>query len=184
MNHTAQYIAFLRGINVGGHKKVLMAELRKRMEALGFVQVITILNSGNVIFTASDSEEGSLETKIAQELEKFFGFSVPVLVRKAEAVAHLLEANPFQEIEVTKDTRLYVSFLKEGPSTLPTLPWATEDNSYRILEVKDGVVCSVLDLSLTQTIKGMEALEQLFGKNITTRNWNTLLRVAKKLVLR
>ncbi len=176
-----QYIAFLRGINVGGHKKVPMAELRKRMEALGFAQVITILSSGNVIFTASDSEEITLEADIAKELEQSFGFPIPVLVRKAETVAHLLESNPFQEIKVTKDMRLYVSFLKEEPPNLPTLPWANEDSSYRILEVKDRIVCSVLDLSITQTTKGMEALEQQFGKDITTRNWNTLLRIAKKL---
>ena len=181
MNSTTQYIAFLRGINVGGHKKVPMAELRKRMEALGFVQVITILNSGNVIFNASEREEGSLEAGIAKKLKQSFGFPIPVLIRKAETVAHLLEANPFQEIEVTKDIRLYISFLKEEPSNLPTLPWANEDGSYRILQVKGRAVCSVLNLSATQTTEGMKVLEQLFGKNITTRNWNTLLRISKKL---
>ncbi|MEM6841093.1 MAG: DUF1697 domain-containing protein [Bacteroidota bacterium] len=181
MNNTNQYIAFLRGINVGGHKKVPMADLRKRIETLGFTQVTTILNSGNVIFSAPEGEKVTLEAAIAKDLERFFGFPVPVLVRRAEVISHLLEADPFQNIEVTKDIRLYVSFLKEEPFTPITLPWSTEDSSYRILEVKDRAVCSVLDLSVTQTPKGMEALEQLFGKNITTRNWNTLVRITKKL---
>lgn len=180
MSYT-RYIAFLRGINVGGHKKVPMVDLRKRMEALGFTQVITILNSGNVIFSSSKNEEAKLEKIIAKDLDHFFGFPIPILIRRAEIVTHLLEINPFKGIEVTKDIRLYVSFLKDKPSNDLTLPWATKDGSYRILEVKDREVCSVLDLSVTQTTKGMEALEQLFGNNITTRNWNTLLRITKKL---
>ncbi|WKN41713.1 DUF1697 domain-containing protein [Tunicatimonas pelagia] len=181
MNHTNQYIAFLRGINVGGHKKVPMADLRKQVEALGFTQVVTILNSGNVIFSTAESKEDTLEKMIAEDLKQSFGFPVPVLVRSAAVITHLLEANPFQNIEVTKNIRQYVSFLKEEPSNDLTLPWTTEDDSYRIFDIRDRTVCSLLDLSVTQTTKGMGALEQLFGKNITTRNWNTLLRIANKL---
>jgi uncharacterized protein (DUF1697 family) len=181
MNLTIPYVAFLRGINVGGHKKVPMAELREQMAAMGFTPIITILNSGNILFQTSEEDEQAIETTIAQELASHFGFSIPVMVRRAEVISGLLQRNPFQAIGVTKEIRLYVSFLKDKPSSDLTLPWTSEDGSFRILEVKDRMVCSVLDLSVTKTPKGMDALEQLFGKQITTRNWNTLLRIGKKL---
>jgi len=181
MNDLAQYVVFLRGINVGGHKKVPMAELRQRMEALGFTQVVTILNSGNVIFQATEEDEQVVEATIAQELTSHFGFPIPVMSRRAEAISDLLQRNPFHAIEVTKEIRLYVSFLKTKPSPGLTLPWTSEDGSFRILEAKDRIVCSLLDLSVTTTPEGMNVLEQLFGKDLTTRNWNTLQRIAKKL---
>ncbi|MEM9676159.1 MAG: DUF1697 domain-containing protein [Cyclobacteriaceae bacterium] len=181
MDQAIAYVALLRGINVGGHKKVPMAELRARLEALGFTQVITILNSGNVIFRTTTEKERVLESTVTEQLASHFGFSIPVLVRQAEAINTIIQRDPFQDVEVTKDTRLYVTFLPETSTADLTLPWTSEDGSFRILEIQDNMVCSVLDLSVTKTPKGMEALEKLFGKQITTRNWNTLLRIADKL---
>lgn len=175
------YVALLRGINVGGHHKVPMAELRKEMEKLGYKKIITLLNSGNVIFEAYDENIEELEETISKHLEKVFGFPVPVLIRKSEEIIHLVKNNPFKNIEVTKNTRLYISFLKQTPETRLDLPWISDDNSYKILEIRDRTICSVLDLSATKTPKGMDALEKLFGKDITTRNWNTINRIAGKI---
>ena len=181
MDNLVQYVAFLRGINVGGHHKVPMADLRQRMAMLGFTEITTLLNSGNIIFSTVEGKISQLEKRIAHDLEQHFEFPVPVLVRRAEEIEELITAQPFSEVEVTKDTRLYVSFLKEDRPHDLSLPWTSEDRSFRILQIHNRIICSVLDLSVTKTPKGMDALEQLFGKNITTRNWNTLLRIAKKL---
>jgi len=78
-----KYVAFLRGINVSGHHKVPMAELRKELTKLGFTNVITLLNSGNVIFESSSDDAELLEKTIAEHLEKVFGFQIPVLIRNA-----------------------------------------------------------------------------------------------------
>lgn len=174
------YIALLRGINVGGHHKVPMAELRKTMEQLGFTKVITLLNSGNVIFDAS-GEEAALEEQLAARLEKEFGFPIPVLLRTDNEILQLHNSRPFEKIEVTPDTRLYVSFLKQTPERQVSLPWTSEDGSYRIISIEGRAICSVLDVSVTNTPKGMDAVEQLFGKTITTRNWNTIERIAGKM---
>lgn len=181
MNDTQTYVALLRGINVGGHHKVPMADLRKEMGKMGYKKVITLLNSGNVIFDGTSGLEVKLENEIAAHLEKVFGFAIPILIRRAEEIIELIDHNPFENIEVTKDIRLYVTFLKEMPEKKLPLPWISEDQSFRILEIRNRTICSVLDLSGTKTVKGMEALEQLFGKNITTRNWNTLNRIAEKM---
>lgn len=168
-----QYVAFLRGINVGGHHKVPMADLQSELEKLDFKNVVTFLNSGNILF---ESKESDLENKISESLEKRFDFPVPVIVKKAETIVDLVKNNPFQQFKVTKEHRLYVTFLRkeaESPSESP-------DNSFRIIGKDNNMVFSVLDLSVSRTVKAMEVLEKFFGKDITTRNWNTIERIAKK----
>lgn len=110
MSKNNKYIFLLRGINVGGHHKVPMAELRKEITKLGFENVITLLNSGNVIFDSFLSQDEELEKVITSHLEKIFGFPIPVLLRKSEVILDLIKNNPFAQIAVTKDIRLYISF--------------------------------------------------------------------------
>jgi len=176
-----KYIALLRGINVGGHHKVPMQILQKELVNLDFANIITLLNSGNVIFETNLSGIDELEMSIAQNLENRFGFPVPVLIRKAEDILDMLNFDPFKNIDLTKDTRLYVSFLKQEPGTDIALPWISDDKSFQILAIKDKSVFSVLDLLNASSIKGMEILEKLFGKEITTRNWNTINKIIAKL---
>lgn len=176
-----QYIAFLRGINVGGHHKVPMAELRKEMERIGYSDIITILNSGNIIFIGHMENAEKLEKKIALHLEEHFKFPIPVVIRKTEEIHGLIEENPFKAIDVTKDIRLYISFLTNNPPSDLKIPYSTQDKSFRIITIIGNNIFSLLDLSKTKTVKGMEVLEKLFGKNITTRNWNTILRISEKL---
>jgi len=114
-----KYIAFLRGINVGGHHKVPMADLRIAFEEMGYAQIKTLLNSGNVIFNGPDEQTALLEARIASHLKNIFGFSIPVLIRKADDIQEIICNNPFKNIPVTKDVRLYVTFLKESPKEAP-----------------------------------------------------------------
>ncbi|MGB7392865.1 MAG: DUF1697 domain-containing protein [Pricia sp.] len=172
-----KYVGFLRGINVGGHHKVPMAELRSELEKMDFKNVATILNSGNILFEATGNK---LEEKISKRLETVFGFPVPTLVRNFETIAGISDNNPFAPIEVSKDIRFYVSFLKNDTNPELALPWKSGDGSYEIIEKRNSTVFSVLDLSVSKTPKAMEALEKLYGKDITTRNWNTIARILKK----
>lgn len=176
-----KYVAFLRGINVSGHHKVPMAELRSELEKLNCSNVVTILNSGNVIFDSSHEDIDSLEQLLSDHLEKKFTFSIPTLLRRSEVIHSLIEEAPFSRVEVTKDTRLYASFLSSDVSIDMDLPWSSDDHSYQILEYREKMVLSVLDLAISQTPKAMEALELRFGKGITTRNWNTIKRIGAKL---
>ena len=178
-----KYIAFLRGINVGGHHKVPMGELRTTMEKLGFEEVVTILNTGNILFNAIAKDVEQLEKTISEHLEKVFGFPIPTILRKWEMMEELLNSHPFEAEVMTKDTRLYVSFLKKEVETAFPLPWVNEDKSYKILEKRAKVVLSILDVSAFKTTKAMGILEKQFGKkNITTRNWKTIKRIEKKVL--
>ncbi|MFZ6663676.1 DUF1697 domain-containing protein [Peijinzhouia sedimentorum] len=177
----AKFIAFLRGINVGGNHKVPMQELKDILLNMGFENIITLLNSGNVIFEAKPTEIAELESQITQHLNSSFGFPIPVIIRSAENLKQLIQSDPFKGITVTKETRLYLSFLRKSPQTEIPLPWVSEDKSFRILKIDEANIISILDLSIGKTVKGMDDLEKLFGKDITTRNWNTILRIGEKL---
>ena len=177
----AKYVAFLRGINVGGHHKVPMKELKDILQNMGFKNIITLLNSGNVIFETNQAKISELESQIAQQLNSSFGFPIPVIIRSAENLKQLILSNPFSGIEITNETRLYISFLRNKPQTDLLLPWISEDKSFHILQIDGANIISVLDLGIGKTVKGMEALEKLFGKDITTRNWNTILRIGYKV---
>lgn len=177
-----KYIAFLRGINVGGHHKVPMADLRKEFELLGCENLVTILNSGNVIFDAEVGSLRTIEQKIEVHLEKVFGFPIPTIVRHSADMLDLYHSQPFKDVALTKDIRRYISFLKKDVESDLALPWTSPDQSYSILSKREGNILSVLDLSASKTPKAMEALEKNFGKQITTRNWNTIIRIEKKIV--
>lgn len=169
-----KYVAFLRGINVGGNKKVPMKELEKTLEKAGFEEVTTLLNSGNAVFD-SDEKPAAVTTKMESAIEKQFGFKVPVIVRTGPELEKLAESNPFKGIKVTEDMRLYVSFLTAPTRSDLKLPYLSPDKSFRILKVADRDIISVLDLSKgSGTVDAMAILEKAFGKNITTRNWNTV----------
>lgn len=177
----SSYIAFLRGINVGGHHKVPMADLRAELGSLGMENVVTLLNTGNVIFDAEEKNLPDLQQQIAAHLQETFGFSIPTILKTASMIRNLIEMAPFQEIDTSQTIRRYVSFLRAEPTKKISLPWRTEDRSFQILDIVDNSIISVLDLVVTGTPKGMEALEKRFGKEMTTRNWNTIVKVGKKL---
>jgi uncharacterized protein (DUF1697 family) len=176
MQSEEKYVAFLRGINVGGHHKVPMADLQSELRKINLKNIITLLNSGNVLF---ESNENDLENKISTHLEKVFGFQIPTIIRRAEMIIEMLNNNPFKDIEITQDIRLYVSFLKNESSDELTLPWKSADNSYEIIGITDNTIFSVLDVSISKTPEAMATLTKYFGKEITTRNWNTISRIRK-----
>jgi uncharacterized protein (DUF1697 family) len=173
----AKYVAFLRGINVGGNKKVPMAKLKSVLQEFGFQNVRTLLASGNVIFEFKKESLPSLTKKISATLDEAFGFIIPVILRNADEIEKIVESVPFKNIIVAKDTRLYVTFLSEDPKSNLKIPYYSTDKSFQILNIKDKTIFSVLDVSKTGTVDAMAILEKEFGKNITTRNWNTIVKI-------
>jgi uncharacterized protein (DUF1697 family) len=176
----AKYIAFLRGINVGGNKMVKMEDLKRAFEALKFQAVKTLLASGNVLFETTKGNGTDLGAKIAEKLKSAFGFEVGVLVRSIEALQRLADSKPFDKIKVTPQTRLYVTFLSEKPKIALKIPFKPADKDFRILRASKDELCIALTLSTsTQSVDLMAFLEKHFGKQITTRNWNTIEKILK-----
>lgn len=175
-----RYAVFLRGINVGGNKKVPMAELKKMLEKMGFADVKTLLASGNVMLSSKKENITALTKRISDAIEKEFGFPVPVLIREMTRLEEMASLYPFKGVTVTKDIRLYVTFLSEPAKTKLKIPYTSEDKCFRIFRVEDDVIYSVLDLSKgSGTVDAMAIVEKEFGKLVTTRNWNTIEKMLK-----
>lgn len=171
--------AFLRGINVGGHHKVPMPQLKNCLESAGYENVRTLLNSGNVVFETKEKKLPGIELSLEKLFAETFGFPVPVMLRDMKDIHAIIEMDPFRNIQVHKDIRFYVSFLKLKAPVKIAVPHSSQDKSFQVLSIGNHEVYSVLDLAKTKTVKGMEELEKLFGKNITTRNWNTVMKVSQ-----
>lgn len=176
-----KYVVFLRGINVGGHHKVSMMDLNIMFESLGFSNIKTLLNSGNIVFQSELNSPTKIETFLEIHLAEKFGFSIPVIVRTAEEISSMHGLNPFKNTEVNSNIRLYISLLKNEIGSSLSIPWQSEDSSFIILKEYNKNVFSVLDLSKNKTPKAMDFLEKNYGKNITTRNWNTIEKTVKLL---
>jgi uncharacterized protein (DUF1697 family) len=177
----SSYVAFLRGINVGGNKKIRMASLAQAFEALGFQNVRTLLASGNVLFQARSADPRALTRRIEQRIEQTFRLEVSIILRTRREIQQLLDANPFKSIRVTPRTRLFVTFLAGKPKATLKIPYESPDKSFRILGVAGRDVCSVLTLGpqWAKNLRQMDILEKEFGQRITTRNWNTVQKCGR-----
>lgn len=174
-----KYAAFLRGINVGGNKKVPMTELKKCLEKLGFKNVKTLLNSGNVVFETDKTKPDVLRKKIEAELKRTFGFEVSTIIRSLDELQKLIDSDPFKGIKVTPATRLYITFLSEKPTTKLKLPYTSPDRNFKILQASNTEVYSWLVVTADRgSVDAMGILEKEYGKNVTTRNWNTVKKLS------
>lgn len=174
------YAAFLRGINVGGHHPVPMQGLKKVFESLRFKNVRTLLASGNVVFEAVPRNTTTLEKKIEEKLKKTYGHEIGVIIRRIDELQQLSTLQPFKGIDVTPQTRLYITFLSEKNKSSLKIPYTSPDKCFKILRASESEVCSVVMLTPnSRTIDVMNILEKEFGRNVTTRNWNTIVRILK-----
>ncbi|MFI6944099.1 DUF1697 domain-containing protein [Streptomyces sp. NPDC050418] len=178
---TKTYAALLRGINVGGHAKIPMAELRTLLTGLGYEAVATHLQSGNAFFGApKGGDEQSLAAEISAAIERHFGFAVTCLVRDHAYLKAVAEACPYPAAEL-EAKQVHVTYLSGQPdparyeeidrdSRLPE-EFALGDRCV-YLYAPDGLGRSKLGeiLSRPRMTKGMIA---------TTRNWNTVTKLVE-----
>jgi uncharacterized protein (DUF1697 family) len=172
------YIALLRGINVGGNKKVPMADLKKALEKAGYENVKTLLNSGNVVLDAAEKKPDAVRKDLEALLEKTFKFPVPVLVRTFEELVKLEDAEPFKGVKITDDTLLYVTFLTGGAKGTLKVPYVSENKALHILSAsKTEVFWTLTRMAHVKSTDAMLVVEKEWGKGVTTRNWNTVQKL-------
>jgi uncharacterized protein (DUF1697 family) len=180
-NSSVPFVAFLRGINVGGNNLIKMADLKRAFESLGFENVKTLGASGNVAFgaPARQPNPASLGRKIEEGLRKAFAKEISVILRTVEHLKELDRTKPFAGVKITTDIRLYVTFLSEKPRNSLRVPYVSPGKDFRILAVSDTEIFSVTDLSKGATVESMRIIEKEFGRNVTTRNWNTIVKLVE-----
>ncbi|MBP1996525.1 DUF1697 domain-containing protein [Paenibacillus eucommiae] len=171
------YVALLRGINVGGKNMIKMAALKNMFESMGLSRVKTYIQSGNVLFE-SEKEEEVLRKQIENKIEVIFGFSVIVVLRKAEELKRIVSNCPFSADEISaaeaasEAESLYVSFLLEAPSQEGVERLSTvksENDEFRI-------VGREVFLLFPQSIRNSKLANslQMLKVPATVRNWKTV----------
>jgi uncharacterized protein (DUF1697 family) len=174
----ARYVAFLRGINVGGHQ-VPMATLRKELGDLGFADVETLINSGNVIFTdGTRRKAAALEDTIERHLHELLGYEVATFVRTPAEVADVAECVPFPELP--PNGTVHVHFLRAAPSAavqreVVACEAGDDRLAFRHRELYWWCPSKMMDSPVD-----MKAVGKLLGGPSTSRNITTVRRLAAK----
>jgi uncharacterized protein (DUF1697 family) len=173
-----RYAALLRGINVGKHKRIAMADLRALVEGLGYTDVKTHLNSGNVVFTAAGGDNlelaGAIEAAIAAET----GLAVPVVVRSGAELAGIVANNPFPDAAADPAT-LHVTFLGAAPDPERVAALAEVDRGEDDFRVAGDVVYLFYPNKLTGATFMPTGLDAALGVVATSRNWRTVTKLAE-----
>lgn len=170
-------IALLRGVNVGGNRKIAMVDLKAMVEALGFAEVKTLLQSGNVVFRAGGEPEADLEAHLEAETEKRLGLKTSYLVRDAAQWRAIIDANPFPAEAQAEPSRTLVTV---GRAAIP----AEALDAVRAVMLPHEKLAAVERQVYAYFGEGMgqsKAAEVLNRKAVkavaTGRNWNTVLKI-------
>lgn len=182
-----RYVAFLRGINVGGRRSLKVEEIRAVFEGLGFTDVRTVQASGNVVFgTGGEPEPAGLAARIEAGLRQALGQPIGVAVRRLADLEALVASEPFKGVPIGPETRLYVTFLLHPagsetgfhPKTGSRRSRQTAASNLELVAVTGSQVLTAITLSPKWgTSELMAWLEKEFGPGVTTRNWNTLTKI-------
>jgi len=173
-------IAILRGINVGGKRKILMVDLKKILSKLGFEDMQTYIQSGNVIFNSTRKHDDlEFANEIEQSISNKYGFDVPVIVKTENKLNEAISSNPFFKKKDADIERLHLTFLKEIPEKEKLENIKSYDYSPDKFEINGNnvfVYCSgkYSDSKLTNKF-----FESKLKVSATTRNWKTVLKLSE-----
>ncbi|WP_420320514.1 DUF1697 domain-containing protein [Flagellimonas sp.] len=171
------FIAFLRGINVSGQKKIKMADLKQALESNGLDNVQTYIQSGNLVFDADEINLTQLEDAIHETIASTFGFDVPVLVLTRQKLIGILDANPFSDEPDKKS--LYYVLLKTKPNT----DLVTEFNQLKFenedFHITDSCVYLCCKAGYGKAKLSNNLIERKLKVEATARNLRTMLKMAE-----
>ena len=165
------YISMLRGINVSGQKKIRMVDLKNMFETLGFGNIQTYVQSGNVVFDSHEQGVVTLQKSIETQIETTFRFSVPVLIRTLDDFKRIIESHPFKNEEAI---RVLVTFLYEHPeqSKLEDLShYEDKVDKFAIGELEIFLFCPG---GYGKTKLSNTFFERKLDVVATTRNWKSV----------
>lgn len=176
------YISLLRGINVSGHYPIKMDALRQLYESLGFEQVSTYVQSGNVVFSAKRAADADLAQSISQRIKEELDYSVPVLVLDADKLKVVIESNPFVKEEDLNPAFLHVTFLASKPMALDQQKIEEKLLEGEKVYFSDKAIYLYCPKGYGNTKLNNNFFESKLKVQATTRNWkttNTLLEMAE-----
>jgi uncharacterized protein (DUF1697 family) len=170
-----QYIALLRGINVGVHT-VKMERLRELFTELGFARVGTYIQSGNVFFEATQTDRQALSQMIEAHLREALGYEVPVCLRTIPELEQIIRSDPFQHITVTPEMRLCIVFCAETIPADLSLPHRSPKGDMEIIHATEHEAFTVWHIINGRPPAGDF---KILGKRTTTRFFHTTAKIVE-----
>ena len=167
------YAAFLRGVMPTNAK---MPELRDAFEAAGFSNVRTLLSSGNVVFSTRTTSAAALERRAEAAMQKRLGRTFLTIVRPLDTLRDLLAADPYSRFDLAPGSKRVVTFLRQPMEAKPVLPVSL--GKARILSMTDTEAFTVY-VPDPPGPDFMRLIESTFGKEQTTRSWDTVAKVCR-----
>jgi uncharacterized protein (DUF1697 family) len=153
-----------------------MPALKRAFETAGFTEVKTVLSSGNVAFDARPASESTLQRKAESAMQAVLGQAFLTIVRPVEMLREFLASDPYREFELDPSAKRIVTFLRDEPTATMTLP--VEKDGARLLLMRERQLFSAY-LPSPKGAVFMTLIERTFGKNLTTRTWDTVGKVAR-----
>jgi uncharacterized protein (DUF1697 family) len=180
-----KYVALLRGINVTGKNMIKMETLRATFESLGFENVKSYINSGNLIFDVSSPHvskgpplEQELSTKIHDAIQKEFGFDISVMIRTMAEIEEIVAWNPFAgQFESHKD--VHVFFLNEKLTDEQEERLLAQGNENELFAIQGRHVVCLLKIHITDSAVGKGFIDKKLKVAATGRNWRTVNMIAE-----
>lgn len=175
-----KYIALLRGINLGNRNKILMADLKELFINLGFSDIKTYIQTGNVVFNSpKDENPVVLSDTIEKEIFSVFGFNVSVIIRTDKELEEILENNPFIELGITDTNRFHLTFLEKPPKKeslelMRNFSNISGNDKFRIVGKTVFIYCSEQYMN---TKFGNNFFEKKLDIRASTRNWKTASKI-------
>lgn len=177
------YVSLLRSINVGGNNKIKMADLRALYETLGFENVRTVLQTGNIIFEINDSEatERSISQLIDGKLIDQYGVHIVNIIRTSEAFDGVCLSHPFTATQLEEPSKLIVMFLSDEPEVgaFEALTEAYTGQETMVLEGQELYVHYVNGIGRSKLTNAF--IERHLKVSGTGRNWNTVEKIVDKM---
>jgi uncharacterized protein (DUF1697 family) len=173
-----RYVALLRGINVTGKNMIKMETLRAAFESLGFTNVVSYINSGNIAFDTAKTDDRKLAKKIHDAIQKVFGFDISVMVRSMAEVEEIVAWNPFAgQFESHKD--VHVFFLNDRLTEAQKSLLLAQGNENEIFAILGRHVACFLKIHITDSAVGKGFIDKKLKIAATGRNWRTVQKLAE-----
>ncbi len=172
------HVAFLRG--VGWPKPARGDDLKACLGAAGYDRVRPVMATGNVIFGPGRKRKRPEEGAISALIAEHFGYTLPAILRPADAVAKMVADDPFAGVDQKRLTR-FVALLAADAPPVSAFGDPPRGAGYRLIDRRDRDLLFVIDREVVKTPDLMAKLERAFDKRLTTRNWSTMEKVAAAL---
>jgi uncharacterized protein (DUF1697 family) len=175
------YLSILRGINVGGRKKIKMTDLKELYQSLDLKNVKTYIQSGNVVFKHIETSPLELADQIEKKIKEVYDFDVAVFVMTKDELKKIIEKNPYKNEDINK---LYVTVLSEIPPENPIEKIDKAKDESEKFSISGKEIYLLIPGGYGRTKLSNDFFEKKFNMSATTRNWKTinkLLEIADKI---